>query len=404
MKILFYCSKFPPQPGGAGIDAYFLGKDLAEENHHITVICEWKAGLKKFERLNPNYDIYRVTAPILKNSGSGSYFLLLCLAMAAKGIKLLHQLNHDLVHCHDTATGIAALITKMITRKPTVFKFGGSMTYEYLCNSRNHKWDPSSGESWAWKNARGIARVLFSIEKQFYFRFDKIYPIAQYLVDMLKGNFGINSDKIKLIHNGVKTEILKKENFKNVKKMLGINRMIFAGVRFVKYKNLPILIQACKPMLDKYDAHLVIAGSGPEEAEIKALANEHPRIILTGDLPWEENMNYVSSANIFVLPSIVDKTPSCLMEALALEVPCVATDISGVRELIAPGGGILIEKNNPEILTEKIAWIFEHPDEAEQMGKIGRRFIESEFHWESTKQKIKMLYQDLIPSFLNKPQ
>ncbi|MBD3289333.1 glycosyltransferase [candidate division KSB1 bacterium] len=395
MRFVFYCSKFPPQPGGAGIDAYYLGRDLSEDGHEVHVVCEHAPGLKKFEKLNDRYSIYRVAVPLIKNRGSGAYFLSLCAGIARRGIRVINKENIDIVHCHDTATGIAGLITKFITRKPTVFKFGGSMTYEYLCNSNMNGWDPAVGESWAWENSTGMAKSVLGIEKQFFIRFDKIYPIAQYLVDILKKHLDLPNGKVKLIHNGIDTKSIRKENFKNIKNDLKINKMIFTGVRFVKYKGVHVLIEACKPILQKLNAHLVIAGDGPERATLKKMAAGCENIIFSGNLSWEDNMNYVRSADVFVLPTLVDKTPSSLMEALAMETPCITSEIDGVRELIAPGCGITVEPNNSDALADKICWVLEHPDEAKKMGKRGREFIINEFRWDLTADKIKELYAEL---------
>ena len=395
MKVLFYCSKFPPQAGGAGIDAYHLGKDLSEANHQVFVVCEHAPGLKKYEKFNDSYFVHRVKVPFIKNRGSGIYFIALCVGIACKGIWLILRKKPNILHCHDTATGIGGLITKIITRKKTIFKFGGSMTYEYLCNSNKNGWDPTVGESWAWEHATGMAKLILFVEKQFYLKFDRIYPIAQYLVDILKKYLNVNAKKIKLIHNGVDTNLLKKENFKNIKDELSFKRYIFTGIRFVKYKGVHILIEACQPILEKLDAHLIIAGDGPEENALQKLANGNPRVIFTGNLSWEENINYVRSADVFVLPTLVDKTPSCLMEALALEVPCITSDIDGVKELITPGGGLLVESNNPKALADKISWLLSHPQEAKQMGQVGRKYIVAEFQWNRTREQIEQLYTEL---------
>jgi glycosyltransferase involved in cell wall biosynthesis len=106
-------------------------------------------------------------------------------------------------------------------------------------------------------------------------------------------------------------------------------------------------------------------------------------------------MNYVRSADVFVLPTLVDKTPSSLMEALAMETPCITSDIDGVRELMTSGGGITVEPNNPGALAEKIVWMLEHPEEAKKMGQKGREFVIDQFQWNKTKEHIKELYIEL---------
>ena len=395
MKLLYYCSKFPPQAGGAGIDAYQLGKDLSQEGHQIFVVCEHAPGLKKFEKLNENYSVYRVSIPGL-NRGSGVYFVLLCLAIAWKGIRIVWREKPDILHGHDTATGISGLLTKWMTRIPVVFKFGGSMTYEYLCNNRPTGFEPINGENGAWSHPVGIGKWLLKIEKQFFKQFDRIYPIAQYLVDMLHQHIQLNPEKIHLIHNGVDVDKIQPKIFLPAVLPPGVKRYIFTGIRFVKYKGVHVLIDACQPILDDLDLHLIIAGSGPEEEALHKQAAGNPRIIFTGNLSWQENMSYVRSASVYVLPSFVDKTPSSLMEALALEAPCIASDIDGVKELVRPGAGMLVPPNQPEILSTKIRYLIEHPADDEEMGRQGRAFMVEDFRWEMTREKIRQLYFELL--------
>jgi len=398
VKLLFYCSKFPPLAGGAGIHAYYLGKELSQAGHHVSVVCEHAPGLERYEKINENYTVYRVRVPLLKNRGSGAYFMSLCIGIALKGIKVSLKEKPDILHFHDTATGIAGLITRSVVRnKPTVFNFGGSMTYEYMCNAYdNDGWDPTLGEDYAWQNPRGFAKLLFNVEKQFYFKNDRVYAVAQYQVDMLNSHLGLRPPKARTIHNGIDTAFLQRNNFEDIKPELGYQRMIFVGVRLVKYKAVDVLINACLPILEKYNAHLIVAGDGPEEEKLKKLAGNHPRIKFLGNLSWEKNIQYVRSADLFVLPTLVDKTPNCLMEALSLETPSISSNIDGVKELVPSGCGILIKPNDPEILRQKIEWIFQHPTEAIEMGRNARKFMVEQFDWKNTIERVEIIYKELL--------
>ncbi|MBN2091988.1 glycosyltransferase family 4 protein, partial [candidate division KSB1 bacterium] len=261
---------------------------------------------------------------------------------------------------------------------------------------QGNNWDPGVGERGAWGNPQGIAKYIFWIEKKYFKCFDLIYAVAQYLVDMVHQHVTINPQKIRMIHNGVKIEELQCVDYTDIKAQLNIHRLIFTGQRFVKYKGLPTLIEACLPILEPMDVHLVIAGYGPEEKALKKMANDNPRIHFPGNLTWEDAMRYTCSADVYVLPTLVDKTPNSLMEALALATPCITTDIDGVKEMIGPGGGILIPPENATILREKIVWLLEHPIEAHEMGKKGREFVYQNFRWEDTREKIKALYFELV--------
>ena len=397
MKILFYCSKFPPIAGGAGTNAHYLGTYLSNKGHQVYIICEHFPGLKKFEKLNENYFIYRVKVPFLKNRGSGKYFIGLCLAIALKGLSLIRTKKPEILHILDTATGIAGLITKTFSKIPGIYLFGGSMTYEYMCNAYSEKkWDPARGENYVWENAKGMLKILFTVEKRFFLNNERVYTNAQYLSDMLDQHLGLGYPKVRLIYNGIDTEYLDRKNFEDIKPELKYKRMIYVGVRFVKYKALQVLIQACLPILDELDAYLAIAGDGPEEAYLKEVANNHPRIKFLGNLSWEDNIKYVRSADMFALPTLVDKTPNCVMETLSLETPCITTDIDGVKELVPPGGGILIKPNDVEMLREKIRWVFDHPEEAKEMGRKAREFMIKEFDWRTTCSRIEDTYNEMV--------
>lgn len=396
MKILFYCSKFPPLAGGGGVDVFQTGSFLSSKNHEVHVVCEHMPGLKKTENLNKNFHVYRVKVPILKNRGTGLYFLLLCLFIAIRGIGIIIRKKIDILHCNDTATGLAALFTKIVTRKASVFKFAGSMTYEYLNNANKKNWDPALGERWVWENAKGFVKFLLFFEKQFFLRFDKVFANAGYLVELLKTNLSLPKEKVKLIYNGVDTQKLNPQNIEDIKTELDVRHLIYTGIRFVKYKGVDLLLEACLPMLEKWDAHLLIAGDGPEEESIRNLAGNNDRVRLLGNIPWEENIEHVRSADVFVLPSLVDKSPPCLMEALSLETPCIASDIDGVKELIGEKSGLLVTPNRPEELADKIGWIFDHRKEAIEMGKNGRRYMQKEFSLQKKHELIFKLYLELL--------
>ena len=397
MKVIIYCSKFPPLAGGAGTSAHYMGKYLSQEGHQVHVICEYASELNRFDNLNDNYFIHRVKVPFLKSRSSGLYFLLLSIAIAIKGIQISFKVKPDIFHFFDTATGVAGLITKLIIKKPSIYCFGGSMTYEYMCNTCNDdEWNPVLGENYLWKNAKGILKILLNFEKRFFLNNDRIYTVAQYLSEMLDQHLKLTYPKVRYIPNGIDTNILKKEKLKNIKEELGYQNLIYVGVRLVKYKALDVLIKACLPILNEINAYLVIGGTGPEEDYLKQLANNHPRIIFLGNLKWEENIQYVRSADLFALPTLVDKTPNCVMEALSLETPCITSDIDGVKELFPTDGGILIKPDDLELLRQKIKWIFDHPSEAKLMASKSRKFMVNNFDWKITCKQIKNIYDELV--------
>ena len=107
-----------------------------------------------------------------------------------------------------------------------------------------------------------------------------------------------------------------------------------AGLRPVK--NLPRLVRAFATAAEGRSARLIIIGSGPEEAVIRAEAEAlgiADRVLLPGFLPHPHR--YVGLFDIFALSSDSEQFPISLVEAMAAGLPAVATDVGDVREILA---------------------------------------------------------------------
>jgi len=77
-------------------------------------------------------------------------------------------------------------------------------------------------------------------------------------------------------------------------------------------------------------------------------------------------------SNAVLLPSIQEGLPRVLLEALSMNIPIIATDIRGTRELLSEGRGILVPAKDPERLAQAMAWVMDHADEAREIGARGR--------------------------------
>ena len=105
---------------------------------------------------------------------------------------------------------------------------------------------------------------------------------------------------------------------------------------------------------------LLIAGEGPEEAALRALAREleaNVRFLgLRADVP--ELMN---AANGFLLSSVVEGLPMALLEAASSALPCVATDAGGVGEIVLDGQtGYLVPPGDPAAFGAAMSSFGEH--------------------------------------------
>ena len=154
---------------------------------------------------------------------------------------------------------------------------------------------------------------------------------------------------------------------------------ICAMGRLHKQKNYPLLLNAFKEVLERHpEYNLDIYGSG---AELENL------IELTKSLGIADNVNFkgvkpnaiieIADAACYVLCSSYEGMPNALMEAMAVGLPCVATDCpNGPAELIQNGeNGILIPNNDEKALVEAILKMIEDKSFAERCGACAKNIL-----------------------------
>jgi len=125
--------------------------------------------------------------------------------------------------------------------------------------------------------------------------------------------------------------------------------------------------------LPHIEAHLAFAGVGPLMSKMQALAEElgvRQRVHFLG---WRRDIPALMRASVAVLlPSEREGLSATAMEALSLEVPVVGTDVRGIRDLVGGECGLLVRVGDVEGLAGAMAWLIDHPQEAQTMGCRGR--------------------------------
>jgi len=151
-------------------------------------------------------------------------------------------------------------------------------------------------------------------------------------------------------------------------------RLAFMG-KFTRQKNLPALIDAC----DGLDVELELIGAGDlaRKIEIQAAKQSRPLAIsLTGRLPQADACKRLRACNCFILPSIYEGQPKALLEAMALGMPVIGTNIEGVSELIEDGvTGFLAEPSVQGMRQVIIRVINMKPEDLERIGNAARAFV-----------------------------
>jgi glycosyltransferase involved in cell wall biosynthesis len=190
----------------------------------------------------------------------------------------------------------------------------------------------------------------------------------------------------KIVHCGLE---INKYRYRSPRKDI---KRVFCVARLSPEKGHAFLIRALRLLIEKgHELELLLAGDGPSKEKLKKLAKElgianHVKFL--GFLREDEIIQELQSSDLFVLPSFVEGVPVCIMEAMAIGVPVIATNIAGTSELIEDGrSGLLVRPSDPEALANAVAKMIEDYDFRLSAAELGRRKVMGEFdvHQETAK-------------------
>jgi len=214
---------------------------------------------------------------------------------------------------------------------------------------------------------------------------------------------GVPQDRCVLIENAIDTdEFARRTDGTDAKRQLGVapNRLVIAAVgRLSAEKGFDLLIRAAVRLFESgIDGQLLIAGDGDAAQALQSLAAElgvADRVRLLGYL--SDPRPLYEAADVFVLSSLREGLPNVVLEAMALQVPVVATRIAGVPRLISDGEtGVLVEPGSVPELAAGLARLLDAPAARPRLAAAGRRMVVEYFSFSARMRKIRAVYDRLL--------
>lgn len=211
-----------------------------------------------------------------------------------------------------------------------------------------------------------------------------VVTVSDYNVQYLRENYGKLADSVQRIYNGLDLSRLPYLSPKNRPPQI-----ISVG-RLVEKKGLSVLIEACD-FLQQWGVsfNCQIVGTGSLENELERQIEQlglRGKVALIGARPQNEVFQLLQGAAVFVAPYIIGKDgnrdglPTVLLESIALGTPCVATDVTGIPELIHDGEtGLIVPQNDPKQLALALQKMLEDADLRVDCATAARKLLESNF-------------------------
>jgi len=368
---------------------YYLSREQAKLGNRVVVISRLRDSQPRFERVG-DVEVRRVENPFNLNA-----------------MKILRDLSQDydkqtLVHTHSTSGVFLAALKKPL-QLPMFAHIHGTSRSAHMPVSIIP--NPAEGTS-SYKML-----YYFLREKAFWSSADRLLAVSDTLRKDLIEDYRIPDGKIRVVYNGVDSNLFKPSNqgvlpptLERLKDKLII---LYVG-HFGPRKGLVYLIRAMKEIVKEIpDAVAVCIGGVPSwlgkvnywqqlQNEIEKSKVED-KITLLDRVPNNELPSYYSSASVFVLPSYYEAFAKVILEAMACAVPIVVTREGGPQEAIEDGkSGLLVKYGSSKDIVSAVVSILHDQSRAKQMGLEARKRVELNFTWEAVAGRVNSAYDEVF--------
>ncbi len=205
-------------------------------------------------------------------------------------------------------------------------------------------------------------------------------------------------NRLHVIHVGIPIEqFTRRENDPPARDEATI---LFIG-RLVPEKGQAVLLEATALLAERgHRVQVTIAGDGPSRSDTERLAERLRVSSLTsfpGAVGQDEIHALYANASVFCLPSFAEGVPGVLMEAMAMEVPVVTTQITGIGELVEDGEtGLLVSPGRADKLADALESLLVDAALRENLGRRARAKVRAEFNTDVSSRLLRDLFVDQL--------
>ena len=368
-KILIISLTYFPFIGGAEIAVQEITKRLTGDFEFEIITCNLNGRQKKEEKID-GVKVYRI------GKGKLGKFFFSWLAYR-KAVKLYEKNNYKIVwSIMANRAGLAAL--KFKEKFPNVkylltLQEGDSVSHVYK-------------RTWFW----------FWRYKKIYEKADHIQVISKWLESRAR-KFGYKKE-ISVVPNGV--SLSEKNQLTPFQKKEG--KIILTVSRLVEKNGLEYLIRAFKLLSNTHgNVILKIIGDGPLKSRLEKLVKELNlgENIFLGKLDYMQTQERYKQADVFVRPSLSEGFGNVFIEAMAAEIPVIATPVGGIPDfLIDNNTGWFCEPKNPKNIAEKIQYVLDKKNnaEVERVVANAKKMVEEKYDWNIIAKKMSEIFNKLV--------
>jgi len=394
-KVCFISPEYLPLSGGTGAYVYYLSRELMKNGYNVSIVT--------------GYDEAR---DIQVNKQLNVYFLKVFKAPVVKSFMFAASSLRKLNSVRDTANvDIAHVNLPLVPNFAVPSDFGKTLVTTVHSTWKGEA-EAIRGEPYSRLNSNEKFLVSFNwflriFEERMLKRANRIIAVSDFTRRELHRYYGHYDNKIRVVHNGVDIDKFKPASDKRkVKLELGFDPddiAILSVGRLYARKGLFTLIESMPRVIKRFNnAKFIISGKGQSNEMKKLIAHAESlgvrdNIVFTGYYPDKKLPKLYQAADVFAFSTFYEHHPFAVLEALSSQLPVVTTNVGGIPETITNGkNGFMCQPFNPAEFSDRILYLLEHPQSAQEMALQARKIVVERFDWRIVVQKVIKVYDEAL--------
>jgi len=230
---------------------------------------------------------------------------------------------------------------------------------------------------------------------------DHVICVSHGVMDSLV-NAGVLAERCRVVHNGIDAKLSPRRGAEEIRAELGMKdgEMLIGTVgSLIKRKRVHIFLEAISK-LKKNGQKIkgLVVGAGPEEAALKERTRElgiSELVTFTGFS--DTALSYINAMDVFLLTSEAEGLPRVILEAMLMEKPVVAANVTGPAELILENKtGFLVDGDSPDGFTKKVSALLQSSDKRARMGSAGKKRVIEKFSIEGYVEGVEKSFKEVF--------
>ena len=396
-----------PYSGGQGIYIKYLSKALVEAGHQVDVISGQPyphvdprvrlikmPGMNLFETglasIRPHH-LRSVTNMIEWTSKlTGGFSEPYCFGRRAAKYLQAHGHRYDLIHDNQC---LSYGMLKIQKQMPLITTLHHPITsdLEIAINAADKWWDKLMIRRW---------HSFLTMQKRVVRNLKHVVTVSEKSQNDIAQSFAIDKANINLVYNGIDTK-----EFAPVPGVKRNPRRIMATASADQpLKGLRYLLCAYAQLLPTYpDLELLVVGKPKENGDTAQLLKDlqiEDRVRFVSGISTEQLVRYYAESAMVVVPSIYEGFGLPAGEAMACEVPVIATNGGALPEVVGDAG-IQVPTADAGAIADAITYLLENPESARQLGLAGRQRILEKFCWNVAAREMTNYYRQVLTHYGN---